>query len=329
MACASSTTAKRPKSMASTETQPQRFGAILAGTSWLDGAVPMVDSSALMEAMLDEGITDNHSARSLRERFERDGYLLLRGLIPAEPITDAREFLFEQLRTNGVAVNDIGELESKPNGNGNTDDDDNDDDDDDDDDDDGTFSLLSRQDIAHDERVLRVLEHQRIVRFLCRFYEQPSVRSIDFKWLRAVKQGAFTGVHTDRVYVGDGSQNMVTLWFVRGVRSRVWQPVRATDTAHEMMQDSAHGYQPRTRHDSLVSEFTQGITIQAIAGGLRQHDGRHGTRASRIVIDSNRSNELTPLHCLRMALLVDGCVLMSPPPSCLRWCRAIKASRSR
>ena len=33
-----------------------------------------------------------------------------------------------------------------------------------------------------------------------------------FKWLRSVPNGQFTGLHTDRMYMGQGSQRLVTVW---------------------------------------------------------------------------------------------------------------------
>ncbi len=38
------------------------------------------------------------------------------------------------------------------------------------------------------------------------------VVGFDFKWLRAVGAGDFTGVHVDRVYMGRGSQRLMTAW---------------------------------------------------------------------------------------------------------------------
>ena len=36
--------------------------------------------------------------------------------------------------------------------------------------------------------------------------------SFDFKWLRAVPAGAFTGAHTDSVYMGRGTPDLITMW---------------------------------------------------------------------------------------------------------------------
>jgi hypothetical protein len=41
----------------------------------------------------------------------------------------------------------------------------------------------------------------------------------DYKWLRGVARGEFTGLHTDRVFLGRGSDRLLTIWLVRHVSS--------------------------------------------------------------------------------------------------------------
>jgi hypothetical protein len=40
----------------------------------------------------------------------------------------------------------------------------------------------------------------------------PTILTLPFKWLRAVKSNLCTGPHLDRVYLGNGSQNLLTIW---------------------------------------------------------------------------------------------------------------------
>ena len=42
--------------------------------------------------------------------------------------------------------------------------------------------------------------------------------TFDFKWLRAVPHEAFTGAHTDSVYMARGTEDLVTMWTPFGVR---------------------------------------------------------------------------------------------------------------
>lgn len=65
--------------------------------------------------------------------------------------------------------------------------------------------MEGRNDITHSPAVLGLLESPEIRVFFDRLFGEPS-RSFDFKWLRAVHRQAFTGAHTDSVYMSRGSQ---------------------------------------------------------------------------------------------------------------------------
>lgn len=65
--------------------------------------------------------------------------------------------------------------------------------------------LEGRNAITHSEPVLRVLEAAELRTFFDRLFGEPC-RSFDFKWLRCVPRQAFTGAHTDSVYMSRGSK---------------------------------------------------------------------------------------------------------------------------
>ena len=44
----------------------------------------------------------------------------------------------------------------------------------------------------------------------------PDVITTGYKWLRAVCEGEFTGVHTDKVFLGRGSPRVLTAWVPLG-----------------------------------------------------------------------------------------------------------------
>ncbi len=44
----------------------------------------------------------------------------------------------------------------------------------------------------------------------------PDVITTGYKWLRAVCKGEFTGVHTDKVFLGRGSPHVLTAWVPLG-----------------------------------------------------------------------------------------------------------------
>ena len=51
--------------------------------------------------------------------------------------------------------------------------------------------------------------------YLC-CLQVPDVITTGYKWLRAVCEGEFTGVHTDKVFLGRGSSRVLTAWVPLG-----------------------------------------------------------------------------------------------------------------
>lgn len=58
---------------------------------------------------------------------------------------------------------------------------------------------------------LDVVNAPATIAFLSQFLGGPSL-TFDYKWLRAVATGGFTGAHYDIVYMGRGTKNLYTLW---------------------------------------------------------------------------------------------------------------------
>lgn len=46
--------------------------------------------------------------------------------------------------------------------------------------------------------------------------QEDAVITTGYKWLRAVARGEFTGLHTDRVFLGRGSGALLTAWLPLG-----------------------------------------------------------------------------------------------------------------
>lgn len=81
--------------------------------------------------------------------------------------------------------------------------------------------LLSRGDVSHFPDVLDVLEADELFHFFDKFLEGETVTT-EYKWLRAVNYNKFTGmldsqrsrsssgVHMDRVYMGQGTGKLCT-----------------------------------------------------------------------------------------------------------------------
>ena len=181
----------------------------------------MVDSSAFV----------SNGAR-LRETLRRDGYALLRGFLDARDVESARAVALEALMASKpdlFLLEDPGGAKEKdlkkqgllrPDAR--------------------ALGLLARQDVAARAEVRRVTECDALFDVAARVLfsddgdtglskertkrtkrasSPPSPRlamTTAYKWLRAVAGGEFTGVHTDRVFLGGGSGRLVTAWIPLG-----------------------------------------------------------------------------------------------------------------
>ncbi|GFS08008.1 phytanoyl-CoA dioxygenase [Elysia marginata] len=65
--------------------------------------------------------------------------------------------------------------------------------------------------ISHKDSVLAVIEGQRAVNFFKQYFDSEVV-TFDYKWLRAMPNAGFTGVHVDNVYMSRGSPDLLTMW---------------------------------------------------------------------------------------------------------------------
>jgi hypothetical protein len=152
-------------------------------------------------------------ATHLRAALRRDGYLVLRGALPAADVRRARRRVLAALRALGLLHPRAPELSSDDEG---------------DDANDARArdplapaGLLGRPQVAALPEVRHVLEHPHLFRLartllLSDDDDEGRVATVAYKWLRAVGRGGFTGVHTDRVYLGGGTERLVTLWVPLG-----------------------------------------------------------------------------------------------------------------
>jgi hypothetical protein len=134
-----------------------------------------------------------HDAEALHERMKDDGYLLLRGLQKRENVLEARRQMLEKLAEAGALDPNAPLMDGVINTNakskffG------------------GTNQLTSRPAFQ------QLVSSPEIMGFFDRFLDGPS-RTFDYKWLRVVGKGDFTGAHYDIVYMGRGTQNLFTCW---------------------------------------------------------------------------------------------------------------------
>jgi hypothetical protein len=127
----------------------------------------------------------------LRERMVEDGYLLIRGFHDRDQVLDARNEYLQQLHVMGrlapgTAIEE-GIIGSDNKGAG------------------AQGLNLERPEL------LKLLNSRRAMGFFNQFLGGPAL-TYDYKWLRAVPKGEFTGAHYDIVYMGRGTHNLYTLW---------------------------------------------------------------------------------------------------------------------
>ncbi|HTE18461.1 MAG TPA: phytanoyl-CoA dioxygenase family protein [Armatimonadota bacterium] len=134
-----------------------------------------------------------HDPAALHARMEEDGYLLLRGLHDRAKVEAARRSILEGLDANAQLDQSrpLDEGVAEEGGR-------------------GAFLGGSRA-FTRAEPFLNVVESPEIMGFFARFL-RADVLTYDYKWLRVVGPGSFTGAHYDIVYMGRGTQNVYTAW---------------------------------------------------------------------------------------------------------------------
>ena len=142
---------------------------------------------------LDDATADRNDPAALHRRLDRDGYLLLRGLQDRDAVLAARREMVATLRESGAADPSGGPLDCRPNPQATK----------------PQGGLDAR--LAAGPAFRAVVESERIRRFMMSIYGDEAL-TFDFKWMRVVSPGAFTGAHYDVVYMGRGSQGVLTVW---------------------------------------------------------------------------------------------------------------------
>ncbi len=112
----------------------------------------------------------------LHKRIEEDGCLLLRDFLNREDVLAAKETFRRKIETTNA----------------------------------GSIELNSEL-VAHEAEFVKVFESPRLFDFFEKFFGEPAL-TFDFKWLRQVTPGKFSGLHFDNVYMGRGSDRLHTVW---------------------------------------------------------------------------------------------------------------------
>ena len=165
---------------------------------------------------------------ALRAAYEEDGYLLLRGLLDRDNVSSARRAIIERL--SGMGRIDENARSSR-------------------DDDSAPIAgdeklgvgLYQDYELQKRPEVKTLLEASELFSFFESFFGEPCL-TYSYKWLRAVAQEEFTGAHLDTVYMGRGSQDLMTAWIPLGDLScedgtLMVCPSSHTDEAYKMLRD--------------------------------------------------------------------------------------------
>jgi len=148
---------------------------------------PLVDSKPLL---------DSGNISELHKRFAEDGYLYIKQGLNREQVLKGRTLIINDFINKGNILvegqENEGILKERCMA--------------------GCVPFMEGKNyLTHSPEISEVLEGP-IIKNLMSTVLNTSVVTFDFKWLRAGWNSFFTGIHVDRVYMGRGSQNVVTTW---------------------------------------------------------------------------------------------------------------------
>lgn len=148
-------------------------------------------SSQLIELRDCNAVLSDRDA--LNERLEEDGYLLVRGMHDRDRVMSARRIVCEALQAEGKLAPGTDPMDAVIA--------------------DGAKGAFwgGRKGVTHHDDMIALLEDPQLMGFFSFLFDQPT-RTFDYKWLRTVATGDFTGAHYDVVYMGRGSGRLHTTW---------------------------------------------------------------------------------------------------------------------
>jgi hypothetical protein len=155
--------------------------ALTAGGCAMDAGVGELLDSA--DALAD--------AEELRRRMQRDGYLLLRGLLDRDWVIDARRSIMQRLAAEGMLLDGSEPIDGIANPDKRN----------------GFFPEAAK----NNAELEKLLYTRNMMAFFQRFLNGP-VRHFDYTWLRTVPPGVGTRSHCDVVYMGRGTPRLYTAW---------------------------------------------------------------------------------------------------------------------
>jgi hypothetical protein len=130
---------------------------------------------------------------ALRARLAEDGYLLVRGLHDPRHVLAARREIFAAFAKQEAFDPAQPELDGVINPSGKR------------------SAFAGGADVTKGPEFRALVEGRRAMAFFDRLFGEPSL-TFDYKWMRFVGNGEFTGAHYDNVYMSRGSARLHTVW---------------------------------------------------------------------------------------------------------------------
>lgn len=136
----------------------------------------------------------NEGFSILNERLNQDGYLHITSIIPQKDVIAARKVVYSQLSTDGLLED--GSTLDTPKGKG--------------------ALYMGNKAVTHHPDFLKIVESPNLFSFFKKIFHEEA-NTFDYKWARVVAPGtAGTNAHQDVVYMGRGSQRLLTCWIPIG-----------------------------------------------------------------------------------------------------------------
>lgn len=133
----------------------------------------------------------------LLSRLQEDGYLYLPGYLDRDDVMKARQRILHYMAEHEAMEPGSRPLDGVMGQHGKH------------------VGMMGKEIITHHPDVLNVLEADKLYELYECIHREP-VATFDYKWLRAVGHEACTGAHMDFVYMGQGSQRLMTTWIPLG-----------------------------------------------------------------------------------------------------------------
>lgn len=154
-----------------------------------------LDSPELRRLRTSNDVLDDTA--SMRARIASDGYLFLKGYLDRDLILKARQTVLEYMEAQDGLEPGSRPLDGVMGQYGKS------------------VRMEGRRGITHHADVLAVLECPKLRNLYERIFGEAVV-TFNYKWLRAVGNEEATGCHMDHVYMGRGTDRLMTCWIPFG-----------------------------------------------------------------------------------------------------------------